>query len=105
MVMTELSLKVPVAVNCCELPKLIDGLAGATVMDCNVAFVTVRVAVPLWPTKAAEMVVLPGATPVARPLVADALLTVATEDEDEVHVTADVRLRLCPSAKFPVALS
>ena len=69
------------------------GLLGITAIEVNVAVVTVIVSgvVALTPAKAAETVVLPGATPVAMPAVSAELLTVATEGVEEVHVTADVR--------------
>src|SRR5277367_4667594 len=35
------SLKVPVAVNCCVAPLVIEGFAGVTAIDCSVAAVTV----------------------------------------------------------------
>jgi hypothetical protein len=40
------SLYVPVAVNCCVLPLVIDGFAGVTAMETRVAAVTVRVVLP-----------------------------------------------------------
>ena len=69
------------------------GFLGVTEIEVNVAVVTVIVSgvVALTPAKAAETVVLPGATPVAMPAVSAELLTVATEGVEEVHVTADVR--------------
>ena len=42
-----LSLKVPVAVNCCVAPLAIDGFAGVTAIDCSVAAVTVSTVEPL----------------------------------------------------------
>ena len=82
---------------------MIVGLGGVTAIEFKVAVVTVRVVVALWPANAAEIVVLPGVTPVATPAVAAALLTVATERDDEVQVTADVRSSCWPSAKVPIA--
>jgi len=62
------SLNVPVAVNCCEEPSAMVGLAGVTAMLYTVAFVTVSVVVAgLWPLMVPVMVTLPGATPVATP--------------------------------------
>ena len=43
----ELSEKVPVAVNCSEVPLAIERLGAVTAIDTNVAAVTVRVADPL----------------------------------------------------------
>jgi len=87
----EPSLKVPLAVNCCELPTFMLAVTGVTATDVRVALVTVREAVPTWPANTAVMVTVPGATPVAIPMLPPALLMVATEEEDDVQVTADVR--------------
>ena len=54
------SLNVPVAVNCCDPPALIEALAGLMVIDTKVALVTVSEAVPTWPAKTAEIVAVPG---------------------------------------------
>jgi len=102
---TEPSLKVPWAENCSEVPSVIVGFAGLTVIESRFAFVTVSVAVALWPAKTAVIVALPGATPVATPMVSVALLTVVTEGADEVHLTAEVMSKLWPSLNSPVALS
>ena len=91
---TDPSLKVPFARNCSEAPTLIVGFAGPTAIECRVAFVTVRVVVPLSPLNTAVIVVVPGATPVTTPLLSFVLLIVATDGEDEVHVTAEVRFRV-----------
>jgi hypothetical protein len=40
------SLYVPVAVNCCVLPLVIDGFTGVTAIDASVAAVTVSVVLP-----------------------------------------------------------
>jgi hypothetical protein len=40
------SVYVPVAVNCCVLPLVIEGLAGVTAIDTSVAAVTVSVVLP-----------------------------------------------------------
>jgi hypothetical protein len=47
------------------------------------------------------MVAVPMATPVTSP----ELLTVATEEAEELHVTVLVRLAVCPSEYLPVAAS
>jgi hypothetical protein len=70
---------------------LIDEFEGVTVIEVKVAFVTVRFVVALAPEKAAVTVAPPTATPVATPALFEALLTVATEGLDEVHVAAEVR--------------
>ena len=65
---------------------------GVTAMDVGVLTVTVSVAVPLTPLRAAVTVEDPAATPVARP----AELMVATEVFDEVQVAVEVTLAVVP---------
>jgi hypothetical protein len=61
------SLKLPVALNCCVVPTVTDGFAGATVMDCRVPVPTVRVVVPVTPEAVAEIVTDPLFLPCAIP--------------------------------------
>jgi hypothetical protein len=61
------SLKVPIAVNCCVDPKAMLVAPGVTLIETNVALLTVSVAVPTCPANSAEITVLPGAIPVAVP--------------------------------------
>ncbi len=82
-----LLLYVPVAVNCSVAPAVIEGLAGVTAIDTNVAAVTVRIVEPLIEPEVAVIVVLPCATLVARP----AALIVATLVDDELHFAVAVR--------------
>ncbi len=78
------SLYVPVAVNCCVEPAGIDGFAGVTAMDNSAGpGSTVRFVVPLIAPEVALIVVLPAATPLARPVE----LIVAAAVLLEVHVT------------------
>ena len=77
----------PVAVNCSVVPALIEGLAGVTAIDTNVAAVTVSVVEPLIEPEVAVIVVLPCVEPVASP----AALIVATLVVPELHVTVEVR--------------
>ena len=64
-----LSLYVPVAVNCCVGPLAIDGFAGVTAIDCSVAAVTVSTVEPTSLAPDVALIVLvPTATPVARPV-------------------------------------
>ena len=76
----------PVAAICWVLPAGTLGVSGVSDKEDNVALVTVRVAVPVLPLKAAVMVAVPAATPVARPL----LFIVATDVLDELQVTCVV---------------
>src|ERR1700735_2504679 len=97
----ELSENVPVAVNCCFAPALIEGLAGVTAIDTSVAAVTVRVVEPLTAPDAALIVLLPVATPVANPPAA----IVATEVVCELHVTVLVKFCVELSENVPVAVN
>ena len=83
----------PEAANCLVSPAGVLGLAGVTDMEDKVARVTVRVTLPEMLPRVAEMVVLPAATGVARPL----LLTVAIDIFDELQVTWVVISWLVPS--------
>ena len=100
----EPSLNPPLAANCCECPVLMVALAGETFMDVSVALVTVSDAVPTCPPKSAEMVVVPAATPETVPLLPLALLTVATDGEDEVQVATAVNPSVSPLVKIPFAV-
>jgi len=93
-----LSLKVPVATNCLVVPTAIVELAGVTVMDCRVALVTVKDAVPLTEPDVAVIVVVPVPTLVANPFAS----TVATEVKDDDQDT-DGRTWKLPSSNVPVA--
>jgi len=53
--------KVPVAVNCCAIPRGILGFAGDTAIEVMTAEVTVRVVDPEIVPEVAEIVLLPGA--------------------------------------------
>ena len=87
----ELSEYVPVAVNCCDAPTAMVGLAGVIASDTSVAAVTVSVAVPDTLPDVAVIVVEPAATEVALPLEPAALLIAATVVYDELQDTAVVR--------------
>jgi hypothetical protein len=63
--------------------------------------VTVRVADPDFPLKAAVIIAEPAATPVARPLP----VTVAVPVLDEVQVACVVRFKVDPSEYVPVAVN
>jgi hypothetical protein len=88
---------VPVAVNCLVVPSAILGLAGVIAMETSVDAVIVSVVDTETAPDAAEMVVAPVATAVANPFEPAALLMVATDDADELHVTVVVRLCVDPS--------
>src|SRR6202007_2571606 len=76
-----LSLNVPVAVNCCVAPLVIEGFAGVTAIDTSVAGFTVSSVEPVMLPTVAETVELPAPTPVARPVA----LIVATAAVPEAH--------------------
>ena len=98
---------VPVARNCCSVSSTRSALSGVTSMDTNVAAVTVSVAVPDLPVpiSVAVIVVMPTADETANPLEPAALLTVATEISEDVHVTDDVRSCVVRSEYVPVAVN
>ena len=83
------------------VPSGIDAVAGVTVMEVRVGpeAMTVRI---VWgeviEPDVAEMLAVPGATPLASPLVPAALLIGATFAVSELHVTKLVRFWLLPSA-------
>jgi hypothetical protein len=99
----ELSEKVPVAVNCLVVPLVIEGFAGVTAIDTSVGAVaaTVRVVEPLTAPEAALIVLVPAATPVAKP----PALIVATLVVCEVHVAVLVRFCVELFEKVPVAVN
>ena len=76
---------------------------GVTVMEVRAALVTVNAAVPTSLANRAVIVAVPGAIPLASPLVPAASLTVAIEIGDEVHDTEFVRSSVLPSANTPMA--
>ena len=76
----------PVAVNWWVAPTVMLGVVGVTDMEIRVAEFTVTVVFPEILPEAAEMIAVPGATAVARPL----LLTIATAVFDERQVTCVV---------------
>jgi hypothetical protein len=80
---------------------VIEGFAGVTAMDCNVAAVTVRTVEPLIAPDVALIVDVPTPAPVARP----AALIVAVVVVPDDHVTLDVRFCVLPSLNVPVAVN
>ena len=79
------SLYVPVAVNCCVEPDGMDGFCGEMEIETSVAALTVRLAVPFTDPDAAVMVMVPAATPVARPCEPGESLIVATVPSVELQ--------------------
>ena len=61
------SVNVPVAVNCCVVPRAIDGLEGFTAIETSAATPAVRVVEDEIAPEVAEMLELPVATLVANP--------------------------------------
>ena len=80
------SLKSARAVNWVKPSFSKSAVAGDTTSEVGVALVTVKDAVPNCPSNIATMVAVPGATPVARPV-----LRVATDGMEDVHNTKVVR--------------
>jgi hypothetical protein len=61
------SLNVPIAVNCCVLPTVMDGFAGEIATETSVPVPTINVAVPLTPELVAVIVTVPAFLPWASP--------------------------------------
>jgi hypothetical protein len=74
------------------VPLAIDALPGLTDIDTRTGAVTATLAEPLMVPEVAVIVVVPGVTLVAYPL----LFTVAIAVADEVHVTMLVRVCVAP---------
>ncbi len=74
----ELSVYVPVAVNCCVVPRAMLGAAGVTWTDTSSAGVAVTVVLPEIPSRVAEMTEVPVLLAVTDPAVPAVLLAVAT---------------------------
>ena len=100
----ELSVKVPIAVNCCFVPNEMEALPGVTAMDTSAAGVTATAVAPLMGPTVAEMLEEPTFALVVRPCVPAVLLTPAAA-ESELHVAAAVKSCVLPSVNSPVALS
>ena len=77
----------PVAVNCCVVPRAIDGFAGVTAMDTSAAALTVKTVLPLTEPEVAVIVAAPVLTLVASPICLAALLMVATVGVSLDHAT------------------
>jgi len=97
------SLKVPIAVNGWLDPTAMEAVDGVSAIDKSVALLTVTVAVSTFPEKTAEIVLVPGCTPVAWPALLMTLLTVAAAEFDDVQFTTVVRSCVSPLAKVPIA--
>src|SRR5277367_6196998 len=95
------SLNVPVAMNCCVAPLVIEGFAGVTAMDCSVAAVTVSTVEPEIDDDVAVMVEVPTPAPLASP--AALIVAVAVVPDDQV--TVEVRFWVEPSLNVPVAVN
>jgi len=88
------SLYVAVAMNAWMALTGIEGVAGVTAIDTNVAAVTVKLAVPVLPPKLAVMTEVPPLTAEATP---EVLLTVATPVVPELQLEEVVTSRVVPS--------
>lgn len=84
----ELSVKVPVAVNCSVTPIGTEGFGGVTEMETRAAEVTVSVAVPKIDPEVAVIVEVPVLLVVARPPEVMAATPVCEEDHVAVLVTS-----------------
>jgi hypothetical protein len=105
-----LSVYVPVATNCSELPRAIEGAPGVTLNDFKVAVVTVSVTpglvIVVLPTTADAVITdVPVDTEVARPTWPVWLEMVATATVAELHDTWVVIGCVVPSLNVPVAVN
>jgi len=73
------------------------GTAGVTLIESNVAGVTVKIVEPLIDPEAAVIVLCPVATLEAWPILGAVLLIVATAGAELLQVTELVRLSVLPS--------
>ena len=97
----ELSLYVPVAVNCSVAPFVILGFAGVTAIDDSVGPVTLRMVEPVTAPEIAWIIDIPAPTAVARPVEE----IVATAGVAEDQATELLRFWVLPSLKVPVAVN
>jgi hypothetical protein len=96
---------VPVAVNCCWVPRAIEGVCGVIEIEASVAAVTVSIVEPVTVPAFAEIVAVPGPMLLTKPCVGAALLMVATAGVVELHCTVLVMFCVLPSEKVPVAVN
>lgn len=99
----EASENVPMAVNCSELPTAIEGVAGVTSIDSNIASVTVNKVSEVTRPKVAVTVDVPTSSDVANPFDPETLLTVAMFVSEDDQVTSAVRSCVVPSEYIPTA--
>ena len=99
------SVYVPVAVNCCVVPKAIVGLNGLIAIETSAAGFTTSVADPLTEPELMPIVVVPVPTEVANPAVPAVLLIVATVAAVELQWPVWVRSWVLPSLYVPVAVN
>lgn len=93
---------VPVAVNCCKVPKGMDGFAGVTAIESKTALVMVKVALPETPPETAVTVQVAGVTPKASPC-APCRLIFAREGSLAAHCTMAVTFCVLESLNVPMA--
>lgn len=94
------SLQVPVALNCCDPFASSEGAEGFTAIEVKIG-VTAMILEPLTDPMAADIVVVPGLSPVAMP----EPLTLATLMEVDDQVACVVTFLLLPSLYEPVAVN
>ena len=96
------------AVSCIVPPLAIEGFAGVTAIDVNIAAVTVTEVEPVTPGnpgRTALIVTPPIPVPVTKPSLPVALLTMASVVSEEPQVTDLVTSSVVPSENVPVAIS
>jgi hypothetical protein len=93
---------VPVAVNCCTVPRGMDAFTGVTAIETKVALVTVKAAPEETLPDVAVIVEVPAAIPIASPGTPFTLM-LATDRFADVHCTDPVTFFVLPSVKVPIA--
>lgn len=93
---------VPIAVNCCSVPREIEGFTGVTAIEVTLALVTVSVAPEEMPDEVAVMAELPAAIARASPGTPLALM-LATAAFADAHCAEVVTFCVLPSENVPVA--
>jgi hypothetical protein len=99
------SVNVPVAVNCCVVPRTTVGVCGFIASETSVTGFTTSVADPRTEPELTLIVVVPALSVLASPAVTVVSLMVATEAAVELQYPDWVRLCVVPSENVPVAVN
>jgi hypothetical protein len=99
------SVYVPVALNCCVVPRAIVGLCGVIAIDASTAGFTISGTAALTPPELIPIVVVPVPSVVASPAVPAESLMVATVATVELQCPDCVTSWVVPSVNVPVAVN